>query len=327
MRGASRRQHALITGGAGYIGSAVSRRLLQDGWDVRVLDVLLHGQSDVADALRAEGVDVRIGDLRDADAVGDALDGIDVVVHLAAIVGDPAVARDPATATAVNLQASEALIEAARDAGIAHFVFASTCSNYGRMADPDALADEGTELRPVSLYAEQKVAIERRLLAGDLPATCLRLATIHGVSSRMRFDLTVNEFTRDLWFDRDLEIFGAQYWRPYLHVSDAASAIARVLAAPPEAVVGQVFNVGRSDENHTKRDLIDLISVQVPKGRVHYVHRDEDPRDYRVAFDKIRDKLGFVPERRVVDGIGEVVAALDAGCFEDPFDGRYSNTV
>jgi nucleoside-diphosphate-sugar epimerase len=279
--------------------------------------------------LAERGVDLEVGDVRDPAARVRALDGAAAVVHLAAIVGDPACAADPETSNAVNLDAAHALIGEAAQAGVRRFVFASTCSNYGRMADPEVPVDERAELRPVSLYAEQKVQIERRLLAGDdaPPATCLRFATIYGVAPRMRFDLTVNEFTRDLALDRDLEIFGEQFWRPYLHVADAGRAVRAVLAAPEATVVGEVFNVGRSDENYTKRDLVEAIARQVPTGRVRYVQRDEDPRDYRVAFEKVRDVLGFVPERRVPDGIAEVAGALADGRFPDPFDVRYRNTV
>jgi nucleoside-diphosphate-sugar epimerase len=320
--------HVLVTGGAGYIGALVCRELLDAGARVRVLDALIHSQDDVAAELEREGVEVIREDIRDPRARNRALDRTTAVVHLAAIVGDPACAADPATSNAVNLDAAHALIDAAQAAGVRRFVFASTCSNYGRMADPDSPVDETAELHPVSLYAEQKVQIERRLLAGDgPPATCLRFATIYGVAPRMRFDLTVNEFTRDLWADRDLEIFGEQFWRPYLHVADAGRAVRVVLEAPDETVTGQVFNVGRSDENYTKRDLVEAIARQIPTGRVHYVRRDEDPRDYRVAFEKVRALLGFVPERRVPGGIAEVAEALAEGRFDDPFDDRYRNTV
>jgi nucleoside-diphosphate-sugar epimerase len=318
----------LVTGGAGYIGALVCRELLDAGARVRVLDALIHSQDDVAAELEREGVEVIREDNRDPRARNRALDRTTAVVHLAAIVGDPACAADPATSNAVNLDAAHALIDDAQAAGLRRFVFASTCSNYGRMADPDTPVDETAELHPVSLYAEQKVQIERRLLAGDgPPATCLRFATIYGVAPRMRFDLTVNEFTRDLWADRDLEIFGEQFWRPYLHVADAGRAVRVVLEAPDETVTGQVFNVGRSDENYTKRDLVEAIARQIPTGRVHYVQRDEDPRDYRVAFQKVRALLGFVPEHRVPGGIAEVAEALAEGRFDDPFDDRYRNTV
>jgi nucleoside-diphosphate-sugar epimerase len=207
-------------------------------------------------------------------------------------------------------------------------VFASTCSNYGRMADPTVPVDETAPLRPVSLYAEQKVAIERELLEGDrdgIVPTCLRLATVYGVAERMRFDLTVNEFTRELVNDRVLEVFGEQFWRPYLHVLDAARAIALVLAADEAAVGWRVFNVGHSDENYRKLDLVEVMQARISTGEVRYVHRDEDPRDYRVDFSRVRNELGFVPERRVPDGVEEIADALAEGRFGDPYAKRFVN--
>ena len=160
-------------------------------------------------------------------------------MHLAAIVGDPACALDPAGAWAVNVDAALALVQDAASAGVQRFVFASTCSNYGRMADPTVPIAEDGLLAPISLYAEQKVALERALLGLDpapFAATCLRFATVYGVAPRMRFDLTVNEFTRDLWSGRRLEVFGEQFRRPYVHVRDAARAVRAVLEAPVELV-------------------------------------------------------------------------------------------
>jgi len=318
-----------VTGGAGYIGACATRELLTGGHEVTVLDSLLHGQSGVAEALAGAGARVLDGDVRDGEARRTALDGADAVVHLAAIVGDPACAKDPELSRAVNVEATFALVEDAAAAGASRLIFASTCSNYGRMADPLVAVDETAPLAPVSLYAEQKVAIERELLGrpeGTLPVpTCLRFATIYGVAERMRFDLTVNEFTRDLWDGRTLDVYGEQFWRPYVHVADAARAIATVLAAPEDAVARRVFNVGHSDENYRKLDLVELIRTRLPEADVRYVHRDEDPRDYRVAFSRIRDELGFAPAMRVPDGVDEVLRGLDEQRFGDPFDARFSN--
>jgi nucleoside-diphosphate-sugar epimerase len=253
---------------------------------------------------------------------------VEAVVHLAAIVGDPACARQPELAQAVNVDASKALAAEAAEQGVERFIMASTCSNYGRTADPTVPIDERGVLAPVSLYAEQKVAVEQHLLSLDPPPftlTCLRFATVYGVAPRMRFDLTVNEFTRDLWADRRLEVFGERFWRPYVHVRDAARAVRMVREAGIGLVAQQVFNVGDSGENYRKLDLVQEIRRQVDRGEVVFVHRDEDPRDYRVAFDKIERTLGFAVAMRVPGGITEIVDTLDSGRFPDPFAASYRN--
>ncbi len=318
----------VVTGGAGYIGAPLCLELAASGRTVRALDVLLHDQSAVATMLEQAGVELIRADVRDPAARQAALRGADAVVHLAAIVGDPACARDPELAREVNVEGSASMLRDAARLGVARFVFASTCSNYGRMADPTVPIDEQGALAPVSLYAEQKVAIEKMLLGlGDeqLAPTCLRFATVYGVAPRMRFDLTVNEFTRDLWAERRLEVFGEQFWRPYVHARDAGRAVRTVLDAPTETVAGEVFNVGRSGENYRKLDLVNEIRRLTDRGEVSYVHRDEDPRDYKVSFDKIRAILGFETEMTVPDGIAEVLEALEQARFGDPFDGRYRN--
>lgn len=318
----------LVTGGSGYIGALLVKELLDAQHDVRVLDSLLHGQQEIAAEQEAAGVQVIRADIRDAAARKRALEGADAVVHLAAIVGDPACALDPALSDEVNVQATRALVADADEAGVQRLVFASTCSNYGRMTDPTVPITEDGELRPVSLYAEQKVSMEKLILGGatsSVKPTCLRFATVYGVGRRMRFDLTVNEFTRDLWADRELEVFGEQFWRPYIHVRDAGRAVRTVLEAPEEKVAGNVFNAGRSGENYRKLDLVEEIGRQIDRGKVSYVKRDEDPRDYKVSFDKIRAELGFETLMTVPDGIAEIIAALDAGTFGDPYDARYRN--
>jgi nucleoside-diphosphate-sugar epimerase len=317
-----------VTGGTGYVGMKVVAELQSAGREVRVLDSILHGQEDLAAEQRQDGVDLVVADIRDDDARRRALEGVQEVVHLAAIVGDPACALDPERSNDVNVKATRSLLADARAAGVEKLVFASTCSNYGRMDDPTVPVTEDGELAPVSLYAEQKVGMEKAILSdefAELQPTCLRFATVYGAAPRMRFDLTVNEFTRDLWADRDLEVFGEQFWRPYIHVADAGRAVRTVLEAPREQTASEVFNAGRSGENYTKQMLVEEIQRQVERGNISYVKRDEDPRDYKVSFDKIREVLGFETVHTVPDGIAEIVQALDEDRWPDPWGARYRN--
>ncbi|MGH9307933.1 MAG: NAD-dependent epimerase/dehydratase family protein [Vicinamibacterales bacterium] len=320
----------LVTGGAGYVGSMVTRALLTAGHQVRVLDSLLHTGSALLSLLPEDGFEFVRGDVRSAGTLQAAVTGMDGVVHLAAIVGDPACARDPELARAVNLDASLRLFELSQSAGVQRFVFASTCSNYGRMKDPTAYVDEESELSPVSLYAETKVAVEKALLAhprGVNPAvTVLRLATVYGLSPRMRFDLTVNEFTMELLTKKKVVIFGEQFWRPYIHVRDVARAIALVFARPAEMVAGQVFNVGDTRENYQKGTLAELIRTEIGNGAtIERVARNEDPRDYRVAFERIHDVLGYEITRTVPDGVKEIASAIDQGVLTDLDARTYRN--
>ena len=323
----------LVTGGAGYLGSVLSLALVEAGYDVRVLDNMTYGGRGLLPLIGHPRFDLRPSDVRDRRAVAGALHGIDAVVHLAAIVGDPACARDPKLAQSVNHEASARLIAAARAAGVARFVFTSTCSNYGRMADTSVLASEAHELRPVSLYAETKVAVEQLLLAAPaspMSATVLRLATLFGLSPRMRFDLTVNQFVMEMVVHNKVTVYGEHFWRPYVHVRDAARAIIAVLAAPLDVVAGQVFNVGHTDENYRKIDLVQIIRRRVPDAAVEFVAVNDDPRDYRVSFERIRTVLGYHPTRCVEDGVGEIADALEAGVIgavDDPAFANVTTTV
>jgi nucleoside-diphosphate-sugar epimerase len=317
----------LVTGGAGYVGSVLVDELLSRGYRVRALDALLHGS--VPSLLLPWGnprFEFVRGDVRDPEARAQGLAGADAVVHLAAIVGDPACARDGDLARDVNLNGTRAMLDDAGATGAKRFVFASTCSNYGKM-NGNGFADEDFELAPVSLYAETKVGAEMEVLGNNRPfvATCLRFATVYGTSPRMRFDLTVNEFTRDFAVKRELTVFGEQFWRPYIHVRDAAQAIASVLSAPEETVAGEVFNVGNTRENYRKLDIVELLRQRLPDGVVNFVHKDEDPRDYRVSFEKFADRIGFRPGRTLADGIDEVFGLLRSGLIADPYAPAFRN--
>ena len=322
----------VVTGGAGYAGSVLIRQLLQEGYSVLCMDNLQFGGESLIGVWGNSNFEFRKCDVTNFRTIDDILPKSQstAVVHLAAIVGDPACRRDPEMATRTNLDASVHLLELAKGCGISRFIFASTCSNYGKMKDQDSLVAEDSPLLPVSLYAELKVRFEDILLnesprRGQFCPTSLRFSTVYGVSPRMRFDLTVNEFTKELALGKELEVFGEKFWRPYCHVTDYGRAIIAVLNAPRELAAYNVFNVGDTQENYTKEMIVEEILRQIPAGQIKYVPQTDDPRDYRVDFSKIRDVLSFSVARKVPDGVKEIRELIQLGLISNPEDQRYYN--
>jgi nucleoside-diphosphate-sugar epimerase len=324
-----RNMRIVVTGSAGYIGSTLSADLLARGHHVVGIDSLMHGGEAMLGFISNPSFTFMRGDVRSGSLVSRAVEGADAVVHLAAIVGDPACKRDPELSRAVNLDASMGLIQAAERAGASRFVFASTCSNYGRMAEGEGWVDETSPLTPLSVYAETKVAVERHLLEStwreSFATTVLRLSTVYGLSARPRFDLTVNEFAAELLQKGELTVFGEQFWRPYIHVRDVARGVQAVLDAPVTKVRGEVFNLGSDDQNYQKQTLVELVQQRLPNTKIVYVKQVSDPRDYRVRFAKVRSVLGFQLEHSVESGIDEILAALRDGIISDTKNPRYAN--
>ena len=319
----------LVTGGAGYIGSVLVRLLLKKGYFVRVLDNLSFGGEAIVELLNDDNFDFVKGDIRNREDLAQAMEGIDYVAHLASIVGDPACAIDPELTKDINLTGAKLTYQVANEMGVKKFIFASTCSNYGKMEDPDSYVDENSELRPVSLYAETKVEFEKYLLSQDknntAKPTCLRFSTVYGLSPRIRFDLTVNEFTKELAMDRELVVFGEQFWRPYCHVVDLSRGVIAVIEAEDEKVAFNVYNVGDTTENYQKQMIVDEIKKQLPNCNIKYVKKEEDPRDYRVSFDKIKNELDFKVTKKVPDGIKQVIQVVKDGFINNPDDKKYKN--
>jgi len=318
----------LVTGGAGYIGSVVVRQLLSKGYQVRVIDSLKWGGDALYDVMQNPNFEFHKGDVRNQADVDKAVDGVNGIVHLAAIVGDPACSKYADEANATNWNGSVNLFEAAEKAGVDRFVFASTCSNYGKMADGEGFVNEESELNPVSLYAELKVKFENYIMHerkdSRMCATALRYSTVYGASPRIRFDLTVNEFTRNMVVENFQEIWGEQFWRPYCHVDDLSGAAILVLESPEEKVRANVFGVGDTNENYQKGMIIREVQ-KVVEGEVKYVAKNEDPRDYRVDFTKIKEELGFKITKTVPDGIKEIAKVVGSGIIVDTYGQKYRN--
>jgi nucleoside-diphosphate-sugar epimerase len=327
--GNNRLKNILVTGVAGYIGSVLVRQLLDKEYFVRGLDILNFGGESLLGIYNHPNFEFIKGDVRKESDLKIALNDIDAVVHLAAIVGDPACAKQPEIAKETNWLASKKIFELCNASlNIKRFIFASTCSNYGKM-EGNSFVTENSPLKPVSLYAELKVKFEKYILEAevrpDFSPTSLRFSTVYGISPRIRFDLTVNEFIRDVTFGKELKIFGEQFWRPYCHVEDLAKSCVTVLESELDKVKQQVFNVGDTTENYQKKMIADEILKIVHDAKITYVHKDEDPRDYRVNFQKIKDNLNFEITKTVPMGLKEIYNLLKDNILTNPYSELYKN--
>ena len=315
----------LVIGGAGYIGSALLPKLLEKGYQVRVVDLLLYGTEPIEKFLEHPHLEVMQADFRQIDKIVEAMRDVDAVIHLGGIVGDPASALDEELTTEINLIATRMIAEVAKGSGVGHFIFASTCSVYGAS---DQMLDERSELNPVSLYARSKIASEKVLLQmadEHFAPVILRFGTIYGLSGRTRFDLVVNLLTAKAYVDKEITIFGGEQWRPFLHVDDAAQALLQVLEAPKGLVRNQIFNVGSNEQNFTIRQVGEIVHSFVADAIVVNKGEDVDRRNYWVNFNKINHALGFAPNWTVEQGVEQVLQALRSGRVGDYKDARYSN--
>ena len=314
-------RHLLVIGGAGYIGNVLIRKLLTLGYRVRCMDALYYPTGHtIAPLIDNDRFSFVLGDLRNVESRRDALVGITDVVLLASLVGDPISKKYPEMSREVNQTASCRLFSELAGRGLKKFVFTSTCSTYG-IIEGNKPATESSPVSPRSVYAETKVAFEEYVLrhsnSVDFSPTILRLATAFGLSPRMRFDLTISEFSRELALGNELVVYDESTWRPYCHVSDISDAIIKVIEAPTDVVYGQVFNVGGNKNNFTKRMIVDELRHLITDAKIGFKRGGADTRDYRVSFDKIRATLDFEPVYTVPNAIAKVVSCVNAGLYAD----------
>jgi len=314
----------LVTGGAGYIGSVLTRNLVIKGYDVKVLDSLVFGDSGIKDLVDDNLIELFLGDIRDANSIKNALSSIDYVIHLAAIVGEPLCKKIPTSAMQINEMATKKLVEMSKENGSSRFVFASTCSNYGSTS---SLADESTPVQSLSLYSKTKVKSESYVLQSNdksFSSCVLRFATAFGLSPRMRFDLLLQEFIRGAVINNKISVYGSEYWRPLVHVQDISNSCLLALEKPIDLIKGQIYNVGDNEQNYKKIDLARMIKEYLPNIDIEIVKSKQDPRNYKVSFDKIHVKLGFKIKRTVRDGIEEILDEIQKGKM-NPSDSDFSN--
>ena len=314
----------LVLGGAGYIGSILVRELLAAGKKVRVLDSLVYGDGAIRDILGHPNFELRVGDCRKIQDVVGAVKGAQSVIHLAAIVGDPACEVDRETSLQINYAATRMLAEVVRGNGIQRLVFASSCSVYGAT---ELLMDEHSTVKAVSLYGQTKIDSEESLLeahSGNFHPVILRLATVFGLSYRPRFDLVVNLLTAKAYKEGVITVFNGTQWRPFIHVRDVAAGIMRVLEAPFSIVRGEIFNLGDSSMNHQLSEVAEKLRAVFPNTKVQNIE-NSDRRNYRVSFDKIRRQLGFQCALSLENGIEELRRAFEERLILDYRDPLYYN--
>ena len=318
--------HVLVAGGAGYIGSVFVPLLLEQGHHVTVVDRFYFGDTLARPCARfGERLRVARADVRSLDR--GLLTSVDAVVDLSGISNDPSCELEPDLTRNVNVDGAKRLAVAAREQGVKRYVFSSSCSVYGHGEGPGLT--ETSVRRPVSLYARAKAEVEDFLLdlgksaRGGMDVTCLRLATVFGLSPRMRFDLAINVMTKNAYVNRRITVDGGgRQWRPFVHVRDVARAFDLALTSEPAKVAGEVFNVGSDAGNVQILNLAFRVRDAVPGTEVVHAPTDPDLRDYNVAFDKVQRVLGFTADRSIDDGIHEVLAALREGAV-DPEERRH----
>jgi nucleoside-diphosphate-sugar epimerase len=318
-------KNVLVVGGAGYIGSVMVRRLMEGGYNVRVLDSLPLGDGPIASLRSDPAFDLVHADFRHVESVVKAVQDMDAVIHLGGIVGDPACNLDSKMTLEINVAATDLLRRVSSGQGIQRFLFASSCSVYGA---GEHFLNEKFAPHPISLYACTKLDSERIILqrsTTDFAPTALRLGTAFGWSYRPRLDLVVNLLTAKAMFERRMVIFNRTQWRPFVHVEDIARAFIACLRAPKSRVAQEIFNVGSNGLNSTLGDLAARVQAQVPDAEIVYVENTNDHRNYRVNFSKVSAMLGFDCQCTLDYGIAEIKKAVQSGLITDYRNPKYYN--
>ncbi|WP_338901894.1 NAD-dependent epimerase/dehydratase family protein [Salinibaculum marinum] len=318
----------LVIGGAGYLGSTLCRQLLDEGYEVNVLDNLLYGNHGIRSLTAHDRFSFTQGDMRNIETVTQAICGVDAVIYLAALVGDPASSIDTQKTLEMNYHAATMAARLCDYHQVNRFFFASTCSVYGRTEDESSLLTEESKLNPLSLYTKTKINSEKAILEladNTFHPTVLRMATVYGLSPRMRFDLVVNILAAKAYNKGEIPIFGGNQYRPNIHVADATRAFIACLESPIEEVSGEVFNVGSNEQNYRIKEIGAIVSECFPQAEIEPYPEEEDERSYRVDFSKIRETVDYETQRTIRGAVNEIKEAFENGKFDDFTDKRYHN--
>ncbi|MDA8855616.1 SDR family oxidoreductase [Alphaproteobacteria bacterium] len=308
--------NVLVTGGAGYVGAVLIPALLDRGYNVTSLDLMIYGD-EVLD--KHPNLKIVSGDLRDADLLETLMTSVDLVIHLACISNDPSFELNPSLGKEINLDAFRPLVEIAKKNNVKRFIYASSSSVYGVKEESDVTED--MLLEPLTDYSKFKVACEivlNEYQSDNFTTVTVRPATVCGYSPRQRLDVVVNILTNLAYHKRKISIFGGDQLRPNIHIKDMVRAYLAVIDAPIQKVAGEVFNAGY--ENHSVNELgktvVEVIGDDVT---VEHVSTD-DNRSYHVSSKKIKNVLGFEPQHTIKEAVEDLRDAFEAGKLNNPLE-------
>ena len=319
----------LVTGGAGYVGSALVPRMVREGYAVNVLDLYLYGDDVLSEVRGAPGLTEIKGDIRDRNLLARAAKGCDMVIHLACISNDPSYDLDPALGKSINYDAFLDLVDISKKAGVKRFVYASSSSVYGIKEDLDVTED--LPLDPLTDYSKYKAMCEEVLLSAGserFVPLIFRPSTVCGYAPRLRLDVVVNILTNHAFHNRKIKVFGGEQLRPNLHITDMVDAYMQALMWADTDIFNKIYNVGYM--NHTVLELGEMVRSTVGKTLGEEIGLEvvptDDNRSYHVSSQKIQRELGFAPKYTIIDAINSLVAAFRSGRVAGAMtDSRYVN--
>jgi nucleoside-diphosphate-sugar epimerase len=312
----------LVTGGAGYVGAVLTPKLLDLGYRVKVIDLMIYGEDVIADHANLEMIK---GDIRDQALLSKLLVGVDYVIHLACISNDPSFDLNPELGRSINLDAFEPLVQLSQKEGVKRFIYASSSSVYG-VKDVENVSEDMV-LEPLTDYSVFKADCEKVLAkykSDDFITVTIRPATVCGYSPRQRLDVVVNILTNFAYHKGSIKVFGGEQLRPNIHIQDMTNLYVELLTMPSEKINGEIFNAGYENQKvitlaHTVQEVLgDEITIEVEP--------TDDNRSYHISSKKIKDCLGFTPQFTIKDAVIELKDAFDQGLLPNALDDkRYFN--
>ena len=309
-------ENIFVTGGAGYVGAVLVPRLLNEGYRVTVLDLLIYGENVLPEHPQLKVIK---GDIRDQTLLGQVLPGHDAVIHLACISNDPSFELNPDLGKSINLDAFRPLVEMSRRSGVVRFIYASSSSVYGIKKEKDV--HEGMALEPLTDYSRFKADCEqilREVEAPDFTGVTIRPATVCGYSPRQRLDVVVNILSNLAYHKREITVFGGEQLRPNIHIADMVESYLVVLNAPREQVAGKIYNAGY--ENQPVRELAETVRDVVGEDVRLMITPTDDNRSYHISSEKIQKELGFEAHHTIRDAVVDLLKAFEQGQLPDSLD-------